>query len=201
MLFMKTGVVGKGMALLMAILMIAGVPAAAADRPKAEEPQKPVVPPVSPEQPKASEKSRGSTIEGDILAVGGKGPAGTVRVTAIHLESARSFDAISDSSGHFRISDIPHGYYELAFAVWDKLHVGTVPVVVGPNARLKINVTLLDRSPYSETGEPVMIPVIDKPANALAEVHGKYEKPWYKTKTGVATIIGASIAGLLILTH
>ena len=200
MLFMKMGVAGKGMALLVAVLMLATPPAVvAAEEPKAEE--KAVVPPVNAQPPKATEKAGGSTIEGEILAVGGKGPAATVRVTAIHLESAKSFDAISDSSGHFRISDIPHGYYELAFAVWDKLHVGTVPVVVGPGARLKINVTLLDKSPYSESGQPVMIPVIDKPANALAEVHGKYEKPWYKTKTGVVTIIGASVAGLLILTH
>lgn len=182
--FMRKGIAGKGLALVMvAVLTAAGLPA------------------MSAKEPKAKEKAAGSTIEGDIVAVGGKEPASAVLVTAIHLESSKSFVAASDRSGHFRFTGIPHGYYELAFAAGDRLHVGSVPVVVGPAARLKINVTLLDKPPYTETGEPVLIPVLGQPANAVAEVHGRYEKPWYRTKTGVATIIGASVAGLLILTR
>lgn len=183
---MKKTLGRTALALVLALGLAVGPLAHAADEAKPAK-----------DQPKAG----ASTIEGDILAIGGKEPAGAVLVTGVHLESSKSFVAASDSSGHFRLTGIPHGYYELAFASGDKLHVGSVPVVVGPSARLKINVTLLDASPYSETGEPVMVPVLGQPANAIAEVRGSYEKPWYKTKTGVATIIGASVAGLLILTR
>jgi len=107
----------------------------------------------------------------------------------------------SSSSGHFRLDGIPRGYYELAIALGDKLHVGSVPVVVGPDARLKIDVVLNDTLPVSESGDPVVIPVLDQTANAGAEVKGLYQKPFLKTKTGMATLIGSTVAGLLILTR
>src|SRR5262245_24251906 len=169
--------------LLIVLLAYAGIPAQGAEERKPEQ------------------KAGGSTIEGDILAVGGKDAASAVLVTGVNLESSKSFVAASDGKGHFRLAGIPHGYYELAFATKDGLHVGNVPVVVGPGSRLKVKVTLLDAAPYSETGEPVLVPVLGQAANALADVHGSYEKPWYKTKTGVATIIGSSVARCLTLTR
>ena len=161
-----------------------------------------VLPVSAADEPKGSrEKAGASTLEGDILDVGGKKPAAGVLVTAVHLESAKTYMAAASESGHFRLADIPHGYYELAFALATKLHIGSVPVVVGPGTKLKIDVILNDTVPLTETGEPVLVPVLDQPANAGAEVLGAYQKPFLKTKTGLATVIGSAIAALLILTN
>jgi hypothetical protein len=148
----------------------------------------------------AAAKDSGSTLEGDITG-GGTEPGAAVLVTAIQLETSKSFVTATTTPGHFRITGLPHGYYELAFATGDKLHVGSVPVVVAPGARLKMKVNLIDTPPYSESGDPVLIPVLDQPANAVAEVRGNYEKPWYKKNVGKATIIGGSVLMLLLLTN
>jgi len=143
----------------------------------------------------------GSTIEGDILAVGGKEPAAASLVTAIHLETSKSYVSATSASGHFQLSGVPHGYYELAIASGDKLHVGAVPLVVGPDARIKIDVTLLETAPVSDTGDPVIIPILGQPATGGAKIAGLDHKPFFKTPAGKATAIAGSVLLLLLVTH
>ena len=148
--------------------------------------------------PKAPKGSSGVAIEGDIVAEKRKAAVGAV-VSAIHLESSKVYRAEPASgSGHFQIRDLPHGYYQLAVMHAQTLHAATVPVNVPPGARLKLGVTLLATAPVSETGEPVTLPILDQSATAGAEIDGMDRKPFFKTKAGVATLIGGS-AGLLLL--
>lgn len=159
---------------------LAGVPAGAAPKP---------------------DRPAGVTIEGDILAEGGGSAEGAL-VTAVHLESSQMFlSEKTGSSGHFRITGLPYGYFQLAVTQGGKLHLGLVPVNVGPGAHLKIDLTLLAQYPVTETGEPVTIPLLGKPAEAGIEIRGLDRKPFFKTTAGAATLIGGSVGLLLLLTN
>jgi len=171
----------RGLSIALAAVIALGLPAVAADQPKG-----------------GRVKQGDSTIEGDVLAIDGK-PAAAALITAVHLEGSKTYMTAVSPSGHFKLSDIPHGYYELAIALGDKLHVGSVPVVVSPGGTLKIDVVLNDTVPVTDSGDPVVVPILNQTANAGAEVKGLYQKPFFKTKTGIATIIGTSLAALLIL--
>jgi len=178
---MKT-IVRRTLALGMALVVMTGFTAAA------------------PKQ-KTGSRSMGagdSTIEGEILAVGGKEGAASALLTAIHLEGAKTYMVTADSGGHFSLSGLPRGYFTLAIVMGDKLHVGNTPVFVGPKVRQKVDIVLTDAVPL-ENGDPVVVPVLDQQANAGAEVKGLYQKPFLKTKSGMATLIGSILAALLIL--
>jgi len=179
---MKT-IVRRALALGMALVVMTGFTAAA------------------PKQ-KTGSRSMGagdSTIEGEILAVGGKEPAASALVTAVHLEGSKTYMVTADSGGHFSISGLPRGYFEISIMMGDKLHIGNTPVFVGPKVRQKVDIVLNDVVPLTDNGDPVVVPVLDQPANAGADVKGLYQKPFLKTKTGLATLIGSTLAALLIL--
>ena len=155
----------------------------------------------APKKPK--EAAGGVGIEGVILDEEGKAAGGAV-LTAVHLESSKIYHAEpASSSGSFRLTGIPYGYYQIAVAEGGTLHAATVPVNIGPASNLKLDIILLASKPVSEGGseESVTLPILGESATAGAQIKGLDRKSFFKTKAGIATVIGGSAMLLLLATH
>ena len=164
---------------------------------------------------KESAAQGGVKLEGRIQFAEGTRPASGAVLSAIHLESGKAYRAEPASSGGFyMLRGLPYGYYQFSIETGATVHAAMRPVNVIPGRARELNLILhASKAAGGETGaessaaesaellrpaeEEVLLPVLNVRATATAEVVEE-KISFFKTRPGVATLIGGSLLILLL---
>ena len=137
-----------------------------------------------------------STIKGKITTGPKKTPVPGATVLVYHLATATIHrSAPTDEKGHYEVSGLEHGYYDLAVESPDGLYVGNQVVNLPPGGKVVSNFNLQ----VSETAEssPRDFPGSDQPATGIASF---LEKSFWKKPKGIAIwVSGSAVAAALLL--
>ena len=136
-----------------------------------------------------------SRIEGKITSGASRTPVAGATVLAYHLSDATIFRSQPTApDGHFEITGLVHGYYDMAVQARAGLFVGTRVINVPPDGRAVSNFNLQP----TETGErgPRYFPGSDQPAAGFARLVPK--SFWLQPK-GIALWSGGAAAAAALL--
>ena len=135
---------------------------------------------------------------GGVTDASGKAAPGCT-VMAYHLSSAQTFSsAPTDARGHFELTGLPYGYFDVAVKSPDGLFVASEVVNVPPGGKVSVTMTLVPGTAGS--AEPRGFAGLDERAVGVAEI-GKRQSggAFLKSPTGLAILGGVGGAALLAL--
>jgi hypothetical protein len=155
---------------------------------------------------KKSERPAGSRLVGQVRAADGKTPAKGVIVEVRPLNGGTSLrSAPSDRKGRFAIEGIPYGWAEVLVVTDAGGFLGDQALNLPPGKKVEITLALLtlaDR-PESWWTERHLEPPADLPADRVAGLAQSSQKltgvEYWKSPTGLAILIGASVAALAVI--
>ena len=135
---------------------------------------------------------------GDVTDPNGK-PAPGCTVLAYHLSSAQTFSSSpTDSGGHFELTGLPYGYFDVAVKSPDGLFVASEVVNVPPGGKVGVTMALVPGDAGST--EPRAFAGLDERAVGVAEMGKKKTGGQFlKSPTGLAILGGVGGAALLAL--
>ena len=137
-----------------------------------------------------------STIKGKITTGPKKTPVPGATILIYHLATATIHrSAPTDEKGHYEVSGLEHGYYDLAVESPDGLYVGNQVVNLLPGGKMVSNFNL----EVSGTGESSAreFPGSDQPTTGTASF---LEKSFWMKPKGIAIWVGGSaVAAALLL--
>ena len=134
-----------------------------------------------------------TTIMGKITSGEKKAPAAGVTVVGYHLATEEVFrSAPTLEDGRFVITDIPHGYYDIAVQTPDGLYAGQQVINATPGGEAVANFQLAPPVP----GEDVTrsFPGLDDEVTGIAQLVEKGNK---KKKIIILTAAGAGVVAVL----
>lgn len=146
-----------------------------------------------------------AVLKGKVLGKDGKTPMEGVVVHAYHLETERNYvSGPTNSKGEYEITELPHGYVDLAVETPDGVFVGNQVVNLAPAGKAVVTFTLIgyeDRPrDWWADREPRGLPGLDKESTGVAELRQRaVGREFWKSPKGVALIAGAGGATLLAI--
>lgn len=142
----------------------------------------------------------GIRIEGMVFLDSTTAPIPGAVVSATHLDSGKVFTAApSAPDGRYSLTGLPFGYFEFSVEAGGVLHAASGVASVEPRRNQTLDLRLLKPGGPSAADSPP-IAGFGRPVSVDAEIVGlSNSPPFFKTKAGIATIIGGSALLLLLL--
>ena len=145
--------------------------------------------------------SSSSQLVGAVYGAHGEGPATGARVLAFHLATERVYTSEAiDARGHFSLTELPHGYFDLAVETAGGLFVADQVVRLPPGTMGVVSM-MLDRDDSEEVERLAFAGATVKPAGtATLRQHAKPAgKGFLRGPMGISLISGGGLLTLLAL--
>ena len=143
-----------------------------------------------------------SQLVGAVFGNQGEGPAKGARVLAFHLPTERVYTSEPiDERGGFRLTELPHGYFDLAVETADGLFVAGQVVKLPPNTMAVLSM-MLDRAPGGAATESLAFAGTTITPAGIVEIrhHPKVTgRSFWSRPAGIAAMSGGGLLTLLAL--
>jgi hypothetical protein len=153
---------------------------------------------VSTLTPLHAASSAGSRLAGTLQGEAA-GPLTGARVLLYHLATESVFSSpLTGEGGHYELSNLPEGYYDLAVETPGGLYVADRVVHLDASGEAALGLTA---RPYAEGTARREFPGADTMPVGIAAVHEPDSGGFWGRPAGISVIAGAGIAGLLVLSN